>query len=440
MPKASRETDLEKNLKKILRASQQKGAVAAGVAQWEIGKHTLTFLQKNKALKYRDARDILKQRTLIAKKENEFLRLLEKHLGEKVDFLQIFYIRGRDPFEEIGIRPIREMRDVAPDLYPRLIRDKAHPVSLAYKEMIGLIDGNARAQEIPYRWLNAEFESGRLEEKIRRYQQSVLDKKAKKFSVPKEILNKIALKRADEIERLPEFATEELDVLHVAFCKAQGMNDEEKAILLAIDPTANTKNSNDISVVVNRAEALNMCYPQGSDDGRRRKSFAAGAESLRNKTVKWVFYTRDGKPYTFEKQILGIGLISERIDPENKFFYFTLPRIFFNLMEEGKLGYFKTRENERLINHKIPPQLTVIQDRFILQLKAVAPICKDSISDFKWDAEEWATKLWNRESTHLARNVKTLFEFGQKQVQTNFLKMFEKVEENGKIFAHFIFQ
>lgn len=35
--------------------------------------------------------------------------------------------------------------------------------------------------------------------------------------------------------------------------------------------------------------------------------------------------------------------------------------------------------------------------------------------------------------------IKTLFEFGKKQVKLGFIKNFEKIEENGKIFAHFEF-
>ncbi len=427
--------DLAINLAYVERARIQNSSIG----NWELGKHTLEFLQKMKVIKYREARELISIFKSFPVEEELFLIQLKRELSSDVEHIRVTHIVGDDPFKQIGAWPMKGIEIVQKKTYREKVINQQTPLSQAYKEFIGSVEHQSKLSAPLYEWLYEKFDQGVLEKEIQNYLSWKEKSRPSKAFIPKAMISKLSGKRDRPEEVLPTFNVAEMDVLHVAFYKSQNMTKKESEILAQLDPNANRETDSHFKVVIARSEALNMCYMNGARDNQRRINFFTAAESLTKKTVTWVLDKDDGGYLLHKEPVIRPAFVYELSKEgleEGRYFCLEIPK---KLLNKIKGNYFKSLKDERLKLRSIPPKLSAAQEKFVLHLKTVAPINNRSKREFKWEATKWAKRLWGEDKVNLIRNLVNLEEFGKKQVLLGFLASFSRVEEPRNTFFCFTF-
>ena len=411
-------------------------------ASCKLGSQTLDFLYKNEVINYREKRALSSTANKSYKNEEAFLNLLRTELSENIDFIRVTHIVGDNPFEFIGAWPMYEFQIIEQQKYIKLITDKKTELSKAYFEFIMFFEELSKKTFKINKWMNDRVKNGTLEKHINHYlkkeEKYVPPAKKEKsknptHGMPKKMISKILGKRELQSEYLPAFPTIELDVIHVLLNKSVHMSEKEKEIANKIDPTSNQKNSRWWRIVVEKADALNMCYEHGSRDNKRRKEFFRALDSLTKKRIKWVI-GEDAKAKTF--QILETTIIKEpdiyynvTMDgvEKDKYFSVQLPIELLHLISKN---YAKIYKFERRELRSIPPKLTQAQERFKLKIDELKPYSKKGKVVFKRDVSKFIKELWPNSSDKKTRHIKDVEAFGTKFVELDILDSFQTIYAN----------
>lgn len=330
--------DLAINLAYIQRARIQNSSVG----HWELGKHTLEFLQKMKVLKYREARELISIFKSFPINEELFLTRLKRELSSDIEHIRVTHITGDDPFKQIGAWPMKGIEIVQKEIYKKKIINQQASLSQAYKEFISSVEYQCKLSAPLYRWLYEKFDQGVLEKEIQNYLSRKKNSKPSKAFIPKAMISKLSGKRDRPEEILPTFNVAEMDVLHVAFYKSQNMTEKELEILAQLDPNANIETDSHFKVVIARSEALNMCYINGARDNQRRINFFTAAESLTKKMVTWVLDKDNGGYILYKEPVIRPAFVYELSKEgfeEGRYFCVEIPK---KLLNKIKDNYFKT--------------------------------------------------------------------------------------------------
>lgn len=293
-----------------------------------------------------------------------------------------------------------------------------------------------RENEVIYVWTVAKYNSGELVGLIKSY----IKNRREKHSEPKKLLRKMLQRRDDPSEILPTFNPVEVDVIHSMLHKSQNMTQDEQDVLLKINPEGNRPLNPDFRIVISYAEALNMCYGEGTGSAERRKQFKEGIISLSEKDVRWRIDMDNGNCLWIQEPLIKKDKYMLEVDKEgvvkNKYFSLLFPR---RILETMKNHYILSDKYERADLRSKPPKMTPAQDIFILKIKEVTPYTKGK-REFKWEARGLEERVWGEhDRKHFGERLTLLLSFGKKMVELGFLKEFKRVDENDKTFFEFTF-